>query len=166
MVQGSKTENLDGLNKLDFEKFEIILVNIQRSWEEKEYGGVVGGLVILADEIGKVSPELAQAMGLLIDSYGAAAKPFFDQLFVSGTKVEGYFVEQIAEAKKTLLPQFEKHEEAKANILAMKLRVLRAAGFTRREAIDIILAEMSKVGMSRNPLAESLSKASTFRKNS
>ncbi len=153
MVKKATKKGLDGLNKLDLEAFETLWENIQQAWDEKQYGVVVGNLVILAEKFGEVSPELAPAMGLIIDSYGSAAKPFFDQFFDEGTKATGYFVEQIAEAKKTLLPQFEKHEEVKATIYAMKLRVLKNAKFTRREAMEIILSEISKGGGLRNSLA-------------
>jgi hypothetical protein len=139
---------------MDFEEIKVIWNNVMEAWEAKQYGVAVGNLVVLAEKFKAFSPDLAPALGLLIESYGAAAKPFFDQLFDSGTKTAAYFIEQLAEAKKSLLPQFEKHEEVKAVIYAMKLRMLKKAKFTRTEAMDIILAEISGAKMTRQPWAD------------
>lgn len=143
-------ENLNGLELMGlFEEATGLWEKVNEAFEEKQYGAAVVSLIALAGKIGEASPELAPALGAIIDSYGAASKPFFDQFFTSGTKAAGYFCEHIAEAKKTLLPQFKKHEEVKAEIYAMKLQVLKDADFSRDEAMDIILAEISGTRMAR-----------------
>lgn len=135
------------LNELDLESFVEEVKSIWEqagdAFEEKNYAGVVTNLLALAAKIGEVSPQLAPVIGAIIVSYGATTKPVFDQLIDLGTKVAAYTYESAATTIESLLPQMEKYSAVKAQIYAMRLKTLKTVDFSRREAMDILLAEIS-----------------------
>ena len=132
--------------------------NVNEAWDDGDYDAVVVNLINIAERIGDVSPQVASVISELVEAYGATAKPLIDRLVVPGTKAAAYFYETAAATKQNLIPHMEKYATVNAQIRAMNLGALRKAGFSRREAMDIILAEISGARSSQKSWREFFSK--------
>jgi len=149
-----KLDNLD-LEEI-MESVDKAFYEVGKAWKEKDYVGVVTNLLIIAERAGEISPLLAPVISELVERYGSASRPFSDELIKLGTKTAAYFYDAAAKASEDLLPELKKYATVKAQIHAMKLRALRDAGFSRREAVDIILAEISGSKQSQKSWVDSL----------
>ncbi len=112
-------------------------------WNLQDYDQAVKTLNEVAEIIEEVGPQFTLVIPELLENYGDSLKPIIDCLIIPGANFAGYFHETAATTKESILPQMEKNMGADAKIHAIKMKTLKEAGFSRREAMDIILAEIS-----------------------
>ncbi len=151
------------LDRLDLDEIqgyvESVLEDFDTALSSKNYGGALEALFFLSEKIGEVSPQLASIIGALVIDYVTNAKPVFDEIITLGMEVNAYAYESAAKVKKELLPHMEKSFEMDAEVYAAKLRIFKSAGFSRKESMDIILAEAWGSRSSKKSLIDSFKDA-------
>lgn len=153
------------LDNVALEEIKEALSNLGAAIELGDYGAVMQGLLTLPDKLGQLSPVFAPLMGALVGRYGALARPYLDQLVPLLAEVMGYGYEKMAEIDEAVASRAERYDRTQAEAYARKVKVLRTAGFSQREAMEILLTGIARSKQSLQELQKSFSKLTPKRES-
>ena len=142
-------EKMDQISEDVLREIVENLEGIIEAWERGNASQLMTHLLSLAENLREASPQIAPILGALIEKYGIALVPFVDELVKLGIEASKYYFEKSVEIGEAIAPYVEKYEEMRAKMYAIKRRSLQKAGFSKKEAMNILLTEIGKASQAK-----------------
>ena len=121
-----------------------LIEKILDDYKKGSFSDLANSLIELTSEIEKNIPEILPIVDGLLGEIGSGVlQPIIDEMVKQGIKMTEYLNEKGAEYYQGTLATAEKYKKSKASYLFAEIEALQSAGFTRPEAMKILLMEMS-----------------------
>jgi len=141
-VEEEKERIFKAIEEIELESILDALEKISDAYEEEDRKELLSGLLELAASIRNIAPAVSPVIGVIIREYGESIRPFVDELVNIGVEGLNYTLEKSAQMIEGSLQGRILFEKARAKEYMAKIEALQEAGFSREEAMSILLSEM------------------------